>query len=89
MSNHTPGPWTISEGQSDIGIVIVRTLVAMVTNDEDWPISLEEQQANACLIAAAPDLLAALERIANTNSTNAAELKVWANAAIAAAKGEA
>lgn len=55
MSNHTPGPWrtdgwTIIAGNA-INIAYTRTAIAERE---------EEQQANARLIAAAPDLLAAL-----------------------------
>lgn len=62
MSKHTPGPW-INAGNGDIiaihptqcgGVKDVCT-VYMTESDED--------DANARLIAAAPDLLAALEMI--------------------------
>ena len=52
---HTPGPWTIQE-QADghLGIYQTHALVATIRHKP-------EESANARLIAAAPDLLAALE----------------------------
>lgn len=63
MSKHTLGPWRITKAQLDSGYVCrmveeIRSeggLVANVLTEE------EEGRANARLIAAAPDLLAALE----------------------------
>jgi hypothetical protein len=61
MSEHTPGPWGIERGSScyivsrsahmsaDVAIVITRPS--------------ETQEADACLIAAAPDLLVALKSL--------------------------
>lgn len=66
MSEHTPGPWTVwphlvGDGYHHVGPT-GGSLVALLPHIE-WgqpgrPI--DEQEANACLIAAAPDLLAAL-----------------------------
>ena len=64
MAKHTEAPWRVSEGSPDIGIVTDKVLVAMVPKDEDSPCTDEEQAANAALIAAAPDLLAACKQFA-------------------------
>ena len=59
-SKHTPGPWTV--GKSDAGFsiyagdLLIVDLVCGITDDE--------ADANASLIAAAPDLLEALHQIA-------------------------
>ena len=66
MSKHTPGPWTVgpafdNDGQPEIiiehqtpaGNLVVAVALA----------GLQGQEANARLIAAAPDLLEALEHI--------------------------
>jgi hypothetical protein len=66
MNAHTPGPWMVGELHSgsalvDIkarGLVVTRTLVLSADPDCD---PLIEAEANARLIAAAPDLLAALK----------------------------
>jgi hypothetical protein len=70
--NHTPGPWKISHGGTieDDGFSIVTDNAAarhIKVITESWPYSIvdrqhrEELSANARLIAAAPELLAALE----------------------------
>ena len=70
MSKHTPGPWTIADDNgTDIGIIARKRgrggqMVAMVTVDEDVPQDDDERLANARLIAAAPDLLAACKAFA-------------------------
>jgi hypothetical protein len=76
MSNHTPGPWAFSQSTQygDARFYIaqadgapytphysdVATLIAETVNDERKSI----QEANACLIAAAPDLLEACQTFA-------------------------
>jgi len=102
MSKHTPGPWRI--GRKVPHLVIAGTegcLICDCALDEITP--MEEFRANAKLIAAAPELLAALEyavryevqvvnqenehRVAGTHFP----LPEWvaqAMAAISAAKGE-
>ena len=64
MSEHTPGPWEASEGvPSDIWHVDMPDRQFSITvsrGGDDWDMTVEEVQANARLIAAAPDLLAAL-----------------------------
>lgn len=55
MSEHTPGPWFIAEEPDIEGLTIIET-----GRLEDYPVSRCETR-NANLIAAAPDLLGALE----------------------------
>ena len=59
MSKHTPGPWHIDWHQR-YGINVPHKHIAMVScfqsKEGDW----EENEANAHLIAAAPELLEAL-----------------------------
>ena len=85
-TKHTPGPWhtrvyhgeAVRDGVAVYGdgITVVRDI---------WGRTLEQSAANAALIAAAPDMLAALEWVAHTsddcNSRDAAR------AAIAKATG--
>ena len=88
MSKHTPGPWKIVdawnyymvEGQNDEEIIW-----------QDGPYQTPViNKANACLIAAAPDLLEALEAIVGDSSIQRVsdDLHAKARAAIAKAKGE-
>lgn len=74
MSKHTPGPWAYEDPMGrEVGYWIVQrgletydwSCIAVVTADKDTagrPITYVEQQANARLIAAAPELLAWLKR---------------------------
>ena len=108
MSGHTPGPWraldfdTSPNGLGSVVASMGRTLadvhwaavaIGVAVRDEDLP-------ANARLIAAAPDLLAALEEIAKgegafsrdplTHAENTIEaMQSIARAAITKAKGGA
>ena len=61
-TKHTPGPWEINESQRGTFIYQDRTenCIAEVYADVN-----EDQQANARLIAAAPEFLEALNDIAN------------------------
>jgi len=72
MNAHTPGPWQIDHNNCHSG------QVAVCHGDEEgyvevWSENWSEgtsQSANARLIAAAPDLLAELQNIANANPLN-------------------
>ena len=87
-AKHTPGPWQIGyPGVKSQGNYIADCDVSYVFPDD-------EKRANARLIAAAPDLLAALERCLpfvdriRANSGGDGNLTaLTARAAIAAAKG--
>ena len=70
MSGHTPGPWYLESGRTaridHLSVChedrhtpgAATGVIARVTCRVSW---MEEQQANARLIAAAPDLLEALQ----------------------------
>lgn len=63
MSAHTPGPWRVTAGRiivQDAGVIIGSA--AGHPNSGFYPTE-EEGVANARLIAAAPDLLAVLQKI--------------------------
>lgn len=66
--SHTPGPWEI--GDELAGSIIISPVgqcmhpwIADVKGEHVGPKSREEIKANAALIAASPDLLAALEMV--------------------------
>lgn len=63
MRTHTPGPWSTGHnvyGHSQLAVMNERSvIVAEVT---DWP-KEDVAEANAALIAAAPELLAACEAL--------------------------
>ena len=95
MSNYTPGPW---EHDSYIGLdpyddpdepFVEIGGVRWMPNRVDIPAAIEAK-ANACLMAAAPELLEALENLERTSGLPAIvddPSRVAARAAIAKAKG--
>lgn len=66
MTKHTPGPWAVYKGQSRLN-QRVKHLAKVCIVDKDDPVAvtyghtLSEAKGNARLIAAAPELLAALK----------------------------
>jgi hypothetical protein len=69
MTKHTPGPWTIAKSGEHIAIRGNPQTTNMVNSDlarcggpKSW-LDESEVEANASLIAAAPDLLAACREI--------------------------
>lgn len=91
MAEHTPGPWmTINERLRDD--CQWRVVDAEENGNADWQICQcfgPDAEANACLIAAVPELLAALERtIKALNHTGHIEIEQQCRAAIAKARGK-
>ena len=84
--SHTPGPWTAFPRETADGHDRV---VAGPPGPNETRVALTRHFPNARLIAAAPDLLAALEHIATLGDVNADEAPGVARAAIAKAKGSA
>jgi hypothetical protein len=86
-TQHTPGPWTLdgAANTGDLDIVAPRGRIAML----DCEFSEETEEvltANACLIAAAPDLLACLLDVLNADGDlNAMDFDRY-RAAVAKAK---
>ena len=83
MSNHTPGPWYVGgdmvwsfDDDGEIAVVIR-------VHERD-----QEFEANSRLIAAAPDLLEALEDLLGWQSTAPDSVKNAARQTIAKAKGK-
>ena len=75
MAEHTPGPWTIGE-DADINIMGEVVSISILDSNGDSvgeadarDLGRSEAVANARLIAAAPDLLAALKDIAGERFT--------------------
>ncbi len=82
---HTPGPWMLLKGSSwhiwpDVGVQNQHNLIADVRFSP-------EGDANARLIAAAPDLLAALNRLLATDEDHET-VEDWAAAKAAVEKAE-
>jgi hypothetical protein len=93
QTNHTPGPWAfrMTGWQTNpAAIYSPRRPGAVACIPARTSVPLDEQSANARLIAAAPDLLAALVWAVETADTEQYEADWYAaaRAAIAKAKGE-
>ena len=105
MSKHTPGPWAVAEvapefhrhGKYGVAYVDLGTwpdltaTVAPCIGLEGQPINREVVEANAHLIAAAPDLLEALEAahgwLVFVGTETIEPVRARCRAAIAKAKG--
>ena len=62
MSNHTPGPWFFNDDNDHITSELREGKAEIAICETGWSEPFEsEQQANARLIAAAPELLEALQ----------------------------
>jgi len=78
-ATHTPGPWEARIGGGGCSVIVNSTvqmpILVQIAPDALYshPNQVAEAQANARLIAAAPALLAALEKI----EANAAESPEW------------
>ena len=90
--SHNPGPWRVEESiggegwissddPGDGGDIVCNS---PYTDEEK---SLKRWEANARLIAAAPDLLEALQRVADDYEAAGVQVADWIRAAIAKATG--
>jgi len=103
MSRHTPGPWEINERHG--GVIYIEGVgnTVAICHDDGFDIDHAEAEANARLIAAAPQMLEALEACAaywyykrspsipeqsELISLGAEQAQRLIKAAIVAAKGE-
>ena len=91
--SHTPGPWLTTESTEHWGRVNVTIQAAFTANDiaTAWQGNTDTNRANARLIAAAPELLEALEtleRLAGLPSMQDDPARVKARAVIAKARGQ-
>ncbi len=69
MQGHTPGPWEVTGSGNHLGVSSAFGEIV-----EPYTVSTVEGKANLALIAAAPDLLGALEEI-----TEQYEVPFWFN----------
>lgn len=91
-TTHTPGPWFVAETDDNEGYpeTVIRAMdgVAGVSVAVDFPKIFGMRDANARLIAAAPDLLEALRAVVSVADRKTDEFDL-AHAAIAKATGTA
>ena len=93
---HTPGPWELKYEKTGRTIdAVIKMGKAAIYFTRGIGQTFEEQQANARLIASAPDLLSALEEMISVFQDHeqydeeSAEVILSARAALRKAKGEA
>lgn len=65
MSGHTPGPWFIDVGRPKRPMVVARTSKQFPDGPQFIELADVKSMADARLIAAAPDLLAAVKGLAS------------------------
>ena len=82
MNKHTPGPWTYEQISNNAYVIDENGSAVMLYRNPD-----DEMKANARLIAAAPELLEALEWAVDNPHDDAYWIS-QARAAIAKAKGK-
>lgn len=95
MAEHTPGPWqAVEDALTTVRVVAVRPGTQVIERDicEFHFGAKDEEEANARLIASAPDLLAALKGLTDFLSGHRSKSQVVAlareaRAAIAKAEG--
>ena len=88
MSKHTPGPWA-SEGFEQVAGNGVFYGGLIVGDNGETVVAQCVMPCNASVIAAAPELLEALKRIADPRNIHfAGDAQVVARAAITKAEGE-
>jgi hypothetical protein len=86
MSEHIPGPWELFASQNGAFDITALNGAVVICHREDWTHRANESRANARLIAAAPDMLAALKRVLAVADRKTEEFDA-ARAAIAKATG--
>jgi hypothetical protein len=94
MSKYTPGPWELRNEFGMQGLIYPRQAANPVASVTGYYTLTRQTEANARLIAAAPELLEALELLVSTyfdtsgaHGLNEREIVDKAYAAIAKAKG--
>lgn len=91
MSKHTPGPWTAYKRPEPVGFAEWEIYYG---TDTECVAEVVHEEANARLIAAAPELLEALQAVIRNDAENRDEFGLSVNvckqaiAAIAKATGE-
>lgn len=81
---HSPGPWGISFE----GVAASLPTIGIGTRQRDHRVDPARRDANARLIAAAPDLLKALKRLCDGDDKGTVGPSAWDEARNAVAKAE-
>lgn len=102
QGKHTPGPWSLAPHQASMGEALCiedkdATIVCLFPESKEGSDLRKTDEANGALIAAAPDLLEALEALLGdfnalcirTGTEGVGDHEIQARRAIAKARGEA
>jgi len=92
-AKHTPGPWAVRTIDQSLATVETQDgeyniCTAAQLRGDDWQTEHAERKANARLIAAAPELLEALQFVMTASGEQLGTAFEQAQAAIAKATGE-
>ncbi|MBF0151730.1 MAG: hypothetical protein HQL84_17060 [Magnetococcales bacterium] len=95
MSEHTPGPWTVTRHRDGSGGYLITDSKVVIRATTYGCNTHEEENANAHIIAAAPELLEALESLVDQVALHLSAFRVGpldtnieaAKAVIAKARG--
>ena len=92
-AKHTPGPWVVRTIDQSLATVETQDgeyiiCAAAQLRGDDWKTEHAERKANARLIAAAPELLEALQFVMTASGEQLSTAFEQAQAAIAKATGE-
>ena len=94
MSKHTPGPWQTDQAEHDAPYQDIRihagkgSICCVRIDDAPLHDYNAEQRANARLIAASPEMYAALKNLENDDGSIPAHAWALVQSAIAKAEGE-
>jgi hypothetical protein len=88
MNQHTPGPWLCEAVGISVACGQKKIVATFEIELEIEGASVFDMQANARLIAAAPELLAALEKIAEYPGESLPFVQQLARAAVTKAEGK-
>ena len=88
MSKHSPGPWMVAQYGKYKRAIMGATLALPIAVVRADPLSKDVNDSNARLIAAAPDLLEALQYILVAHGEQLDHAFAMAQDAIAKATGE-
>lgn len=83
MPKHTPGPWLVD---MDANIMAGELRIGYVTGESESGDFTVADEANARLIAAAPDMLAILQRLLELNRDGRVMARCWGEAEAAVSK---
>lgn len=87
IAQHSPAPWIVEHPHGEPGVYVGAANTSLVAKVYDADLGSAQTEANALLIAAAPELLEALKAVVSVADRKTDEFDL-AHAAIAKAQGQ-